>query len=53
MSEIVLLEIGEDWDKWLWVELDTNFMGGAGDEPGMIVVDCNIIPPSKDGGFYP
>lgn len=39
MSEIVLLEIGEDDDKWLWVELDTDFIGGVGDEPGIITVD--------------
>ena len=39
MSEIVILEINEDWKKWLWVELDNNFIGGAGDEPGVIMVD--------------
>lgn len=39
MAEIVLLEIDDDWKKWLWVELDTDFIGGAGDEPGTIMID--------------
>ena len=34
-----MLGANENWERWLWVELNIDLDGGDGDVPGVIVVD--------------